>query len=472
MPLRKRLGLAALALSVGLVGLGSHAGCRSAHGGAGSEAVAAAWDGFGTAACVIPAAESSRGVRLIVGAPTASRSGEVPVGALYEVAWVGGGVRPVRWGGQPHERYAESLCLLRDLNGDGVPELAVGSPGASGEAGDGCGKIEILSGRDYSPVREVWGTRKGQRFGTKVVSTGEWGTPGAGVIIVLHEDPGTAALGAEAFSADLATRMWTIAPMAGGEGLSSALTACPDLDDDGVPEVGVSFPFAKKDRRPVGRYSVHSGKSGRALFEYWGSDDYEMIGTSASVLGPAEPPDRFNLLLGAPHFKKDGSPLGRVQVIAVPSGRRVHERAGATVGAKFGFAVVSPGEVTKSRRLATGTFAVAAVIAPEARSPEGKFIAGSGYVECVRVGGETPAFAIEGLQQWGMLGKFMLWSEAEDFLVLGAPGSFDTPSLRDLRSKSFLCVVPGAASARVACRVFTSLGEVPRADLGKFVRVY
>jgi hypothetical protein len=469
-PLRGQLGLVGWVLGALIIGLGTQAGCRTSCSVVAGDERKMAWDGFGSAVCYLPATSDERGSRLLVGAPTASRSGEDPTGALYEVAWPGGGVKAVRWGTAPHEGFAESLCLLRDLNGDGVPEVAVGCPGASGDAGDGCGKVEILSGRDFTRIREVWGTKTGQRFGTRVTSSGEVGSPDSGVVGVLLEDPVSTLKGAVVFNADMTARRWEIAPKGDYEGLGTALLPCPDLDGDGVPEIGVPQPLAVKDRRVVGRYSINSGKSGRVLFECWGSEEYEFFGTSASVVAPMEAADRFMLVIGSLQFTRDARRTGRVRVIGVPSNRLVHERLGTAHGGAFGVSVVALGEASNSSRPAKATIAVAAGRAPETRSSERSSIAGGGYVEGIRVGEEAPAFHIEGVQPRGRLGDSMTWVDAERLLVLGAPGSFDIPALRQMKSQSYLCVL-SVAEAVQKCRVFTSQGEVARGDLGRFVRL-
>ncbi|MBK7857944.1 MAG: VCBS repeat-containing protein [Archangiaceae bacterium] len=162
-------------------------------------------------------------------------------------------------GGENPDLFGEPLEVLGDLDGDGVPELAVGAPNhAVNGVGADTGAVTVLSGKSGAPLRQVDGAKAGDRFGTVLASAG-------------------------------------------------------DLDGDGKPDFVVAEPgsvgsFFEAPR--AGRVRVFSGATAAVLVELGSSaptDVSDRFGATVLGLGDLDGDGRAELLVGAPGSKAVGA---------------------------------------------------------------------------------------------------------------------------------------------------------------------
>jgi len=73
-----------------------------------------------------------------------------------------------------------SVARVGDVNGDGVPDLAVASRDR-----DRPERVWILSGKDGARLLEVSGSATGDRFGSQLVEVGDWDRDGAADLLVV-----------------------------------------------------------------------------------------------------------------------------------------------------------------------------------------------------------------------------------------------------------------------------------------------
>ena len=144
------------------------------------------------------------------------------------------------------DRFGAAVAGPGDLNGDGVPEIAVGEPSADIEGGLpqlGAGRARVYSGADGSPLWSVVGDADRQGAGHALAAPGDLdgdGVPDLLVGVPVSDGPGVDQfdLGGVLFVSGATGLARFIQPaLPDFERLGSTVAALGDLDGDGVPEV-------------------------------------------------------------------------------------------------------------------------------------------------------------------------------------------------------------------------------------------
>ena len=227
----------------------------------------------------------------------------------------------------PEAAFGRALVLLDDLDGDGTPDLAVGSPGADAEAG----AVHLYSGRTLRPIRTVAAPRpaEAERFGATAVATPDLTGDGRPDLLVgaPTSDPGESGAG-RAYLVDPATgavRLTLASPDPQFDArFGAALAAVPDLSGDGVADLAVGEPdgdVREGDRTlsEAGRVHLYSGADGSylytlvspfpdpdsGLFDRGGDFGLELLGVR-DLTGDG----RGEVLVGAPGEEREGDEFG------------------------------------------------------------------------------------------------------------------------------------------------------------------
>ncbi|MFG0319527.1 MAG: integrin alpha, partial [Planctomycetota bacterium JB042] len=178
-------------------------------------------------------------------------------------------------GDDPLELAGFSVSDLGDVDGDGVPDVLVGAPGAQAD-GDLApeGRAVVLSGADGTPIREWFGTDDLGLFGQAVAGVGDVDQDGRPDVLIgapaavsgTGQVTGAAFLHS-GFDGSL------IRSFHGDEELErfgAAVHAAGDVDQDGVPDVIVGGPGATPNGIESGRAVVYSGATGDPLRTFFG----------------------------------------------------------------------------------------------------------------------------------------------------------------------------------------------------------
>lgn len=196
------------------------------------------------------------------------------------------------------EGFGVSMANMGDLDGDGVPELAIGSPRFDGNANaaiDPAGRVWVFSLADGSGFREFDGAAAFDEFG-------------------------------------------------------AAIARVADLDNDGYADLAVGAPGANS---AAGAVSVFSSVGFAVLFATDGEQAGARLG--AAVASPPSGTDGMLLAAGAPGYDWNGEDAGRVWVYDRAGslgyfldGRAAGDAFGASVsyyraGASLGLVVGAPG---------------------------------------------------------------------------------------------------------------------------------
>lgn len=158
-------------------------------------------------------------------------------------------------------RFGETVAGIGDVNGDMIPDLAVGASGASEGKFRRAGRVYIFSGSDGLLLRTISAPvpAGGIRFGFAIAAAGDLNADGAGDLIVgapRARTPGKGRTGAAyALSGSDGTLLATLAPAVPRRGSQFGVSAAAgtDVTGDGQPDLVVGAPAERASgRRQVG----------------------------------------------------------------------------------------------------------------------------------------------------------------------------------------------------------------------------
>ena len=244
-------------------------------------------------------------------------------------------------------RCGEAVTDLGDVNGDGRADYAVSAPQFDIPGGFNEGRVWVFSGLDGSVLHEIHSTTQAFELGTSLDAAGDLNGDGVPDIIVGSKEAnnGDGAVAAYALGgAFVASSLFEISGTANDGALGASVGGLGDIDGDGRPEVVVGEPGFNGD---AGRVLILND-DGTILDQILGSGSEE-FGYAVAAAGDMNVDGIDEIIVGAPRFggasNSSTYQQGRVLIYSGADRSRLAEQIGQGRLDWFGISVDAAGDV-------------------------------------------------------------------------------------------------------------------------------
>jgi hypothetical protein len=250
-------------------------------------------------------------------------------------------------GGVVEDHFGAAVSGAGDLDGDGIPDVLVGVPGADVGSLD-AGQVQILSGADGALLDTIDGAVAGDAFGTDLDELGD--VDGDGVSDFAVSAPFSDAGGLDSgavvlFSGADRTVIRVHAGQAPNDRFGASLAAVADANGDGVGDLLVGAPLNDEAGNKAGKAILFSGADGSILRSWLGAVDREEFGTAVADLGDADGDGVCDVLVSAPLSDTAFENAGAVRAFSGADGSQLWEALGGVNNADFGLSIDGAGDV-------------------------------------------------------------------------------------------------------------------------------
>ncbi|HYC79339.1 MAG TPA: integrin alpha [Planctomycetota bacterium] len=246
-------------------------------------------------------------------------------------------------------RFGAAVAGGRDLDGDGIGDLAIGAP-EDGRNGPGAGEVRVVStGPGGTVLHSVLGN-PGSRFGKAVALLEDMDGDGVGEFLGCGPLDGSVAPQqgrAVVYSGASGAALHVLHGDSSFDEFGQSACRLGDLDGDGKAEFAVGSPRATPGPHwSAGRIHVFDGASAVQLFTIDGPRANARLGTSVASAGDVDLDGTPDILGGGTHDAVAGAEAGFAGVYSGAGGGLIYERLGEFAGERLGHAVAGVGDAT------------------------------------------------------------------------------------------------------------------------------
>ncbi|MEM6675690.1 MAG: integrin alpha [Planctomycetota bacterium] len=242
-----------------------------------------------------------------------------------------------------------TLANLGDLDGDGLSDLAAGDE-LWGNFDERRGAVTLTQGGTGNLIELLVGDASLELFGWSVDRVPDVDMDGIADLAVgaPGADVGARDAGAAIlYSGSTRQRLWRIEGTDTDGALGYVVRGIEDVDGDGRGDVVVSAPgaAASTGEPGAGRVLILSGASGAVVRSFDGAAPDESFGRALAVLDDADGDGLQDVLVGSPFASNGALSTGRVDVLSSATGVAIRSFAGVEAGESVGQHVGEAGDL-------------------------------------------------------------------------------------------------------------------------------
>ena len=274
---------------------------------------------------------------ILVSLPRESTSSLTMNGSMLALSGLDGSILWQVDGAADLEHLGSDALVLDDLDADGIFEIAVAFPEASTNGLSLNGQVQILSGATGQAIWATAGTEIGEFMGEVLGQPGDLNGDGTPDIIVGSPLASTQGLfkngSVKALSGADGSLIWSYFGSANFLGWGSKIIPARDIDGDGINEVISSNPGASTNGLwQNGVIAAFSGATGQLVWQLDGSTDLTQLGETAAIVGDIDLDGVLDFVLGVPHHSANGMlDAGQIRCVSGLTGSTIWQLDGTVL---------------------------------------------------------------------------------------------------------------------------------------------
>ncbi len=251
-------------------------------------------------------------------------------------------------GSEAGEHFGKAVANAGDVNGDGIPDVVVGSPDADFGTEQNAGLVTVYSGANGDILHQWRSAVANTEFGGAVAGAGDLDGDGFDDVLIGAINGRNAATNvtgaAYAYSGRTGDRLQKWTPAGIGSEFGTSVGSVGDIDGDGVPDVIFGAPLADQSAAvtDTGRYFIFSGMSNTKIYDSHGVAKGDQAGTVVAGLGDLNGDGIPEFAVSSPGHQVGN---GRVVVYSGATGVAHSTFDGPALIGKFGTSVADAGDV-------------------------------------------------------------------------------------------------------------------------------
>ena len=286
---------------------------------------------------------------VLVGSFGASPPGLTDAGAVYVYSGATGALIHEWLGAAAGDELGRAVCRVGDVDNDGFDDVAGGAWGADNFGLTDIGVIYVWSGATGDPIHTIWGVDESALFGRYMRDTGDVDKDGVPDFIAgaYHAQPGgmVSAGRASVLSGATGLPIWEFDGENPGDGMGRSVAGAGDVDGDGWLDLVVGAWRTDYTDLDAGSAYVFSGQDGTLIHRFDGFAASDCFGRSVSDAGDTDGDGVPDLIVGAYLADPGGNTsAGSTYVFSGATMALLHQFDGEAPGDTLGWFVDGPGD--------------------------------------------------------------------------------------------------------------------------------